>query len=182
MPVHAPGPRLFSSIPFKVLGGKSTTTRKSVNAALNVTAMVDMMTMLVIFLLANFSATGELLLQQRGLQLPTALNEKDLEIAPIITITKESVSFKGDPVAQVPQLMTDESPEWKIIELYDRMQLEKYNFEKQTIPENKKQLLRGLVVLQADKATDAKVLNRVMKTAYAAEYTDVMFAVTKGKK
>ena len=50
------------------------------------------------------------------------------------------------------------------------------------MPEATKQKLRGLVVLQADKSVDAKVLNRVMKTAYAAEYTEVMFAITKKKR
>jgi hypothetical protein len=92
------------------------------------------------------------------------------------------VAFKGDSVADPKALAEDTSAEWKIPELFDRLQLEKFNFEKQDIPDALKTKLRGLVVLQADRSVDAKVLNRVMKTAYAAEYTDVMFAITKKKR
>jgi biopolymer transport protein ExbD len=144
--------------------------------------MVDMMTMLVVFLLSTFSATGELIMSQKGVELPSALNDKELERAPIVTITRDSVSFRGDPVAETKNLLEDQSAEWKIPELFDRLQLEKFNFEKQDISEDLKRKLRGLIVLQADKQVDAKVLNRVMKTAYAAEYTEVMFAITKAKK
>ncbi len=182
MPVHAPGPRLLSSIPFRYLGGKSSGGRKPVNAYLNLVPFIDMFTMLVIFLLATFSATGELLMSQRGIELPKAINDKELQRAPIITITKDAVAFKGDAVADPRALEDDTSAEWKIPELYDRLQLEKFNFEKQDISEDAKKRLRGLIVLQADKAVDAKVLNRVMKTAYAAEYTEVMFAIAKKKK
>jgi biopolymer transport protein ExbD len=182
MPIHAPGPRLLSSVPFRFLGGKRDTARKPVNANLNLVPFIDIMTMLVVFLLSTFSATGELLMSQRGVELPKAINDKELERAPIITITRDSVAFKGDAVADTKALVDDQSAEWKIPELFDRLQLEKFNFEKQDIPEESKARMRGLIVLQADRAVDAKILNRVMKTAYAAEYTEVMFAIAKKKK
>jgi biopolymer transport protein ExbD len=181
MPITVPGPRLGSSIGFKHLAGHGQ-VKKIVNPYLNLTAMIDMFTMLVIFLLSTFSATGELIMSQKGVELPNALNDKELERAPIITITRDTVAFKGDAVADPKALVEDTSSEWKIPELFDRLQLEKFNFEKQDIPDATKAKLRGLVVLQADRAVDAKVLNRVMKTAYAAEYTEVMFAITKKKK
>jgi biopolymer transport protein ExbD len=182
MPVHAPGPRLLSSVPFKFLGGKTGGGRREVNAYLNLTAMVDMMTMLVVFLLSTFSATGELIMSQRGLELPTAINDKELERAAIIVITRDSVTFGTEEVAQTSSLVEDQGTEWKIPELFDMLQLEKFNFEKRDMSEETRRKLRGLIILQADKEVDAKVLNRVMKTAYAAEFTEVMFAITKKKK
>jgi biopolymer transport protein ExbD len=182
MPVQTPGPRLLNSVPFRFLGGKKSGGRKTVNPPLNLIPFVDVFMMIVIFLLGTFSATGELLMQQRGVELPKALNDKELQRAPIVTITRDTVSFKGDSVADAQALMADQSAEWKIPELLDRLQLERFNFEKQDIPEDRKALMRGLLVLQADKGVDAKVLNRVMKTAYAAEYTEVMFAIAKAKK
>jgi biopolymer transport protein ExbD len=182
MPIHTPGPRLLSSVPFRYLGGKHRGGRKSVNAYLNLTAFVDMMTMLVVFLLSTFSATGELIMSQKGLELPSALNDKELERAPIVVISRDSVVFGQEEVASTKALVEDQSAEWKIPELYDMLQLEKFNFEKRDMPEEARRKVRGLIVLQADKDVDAKVLNRVMKTAYAAEYTEVMFAITKKKK
>lgn len=182
MPIHTPGPRLLSSVPFRFLGGKRGDGRKTVNAYLNLTAMVDMMTMLVVFLLSTFSATGELIMSQKGLELPSALNDKELERAPIIIISRDSVTFGQEEVASTKALVEDQSAEWKIPELFDMLQLEKFNFEKRDMSEDLRRKLRGLIVLQGDKDVDAKVLNRVMKTAYAAEYTEVMFAITKKKK
>jgi biopolymer transport protein ExbD len=182
MPIHAPGPRLLSSVPFRFLGGRKSAGQRPVNANLNLIPFIDIMTMLVVFLLGTFSATGELLMSQRGVELPKALNDKELERAPIVTITRDSVSFKGEAVADAKALIEDQSAEWKIPELFDRLQLEKFNFEKQDIPEESKARMRGLLVLQGDRAVDAKILNRVMKTAYAAEYTEVMFAISKKAK
>ena len=182
MSIHVPGPRLLSSIPFQHLGGKGGGGKKAVNASLNLTAMVDMMTMLVVFLLASFSASGEILMSQKGLELPSGVNDKDLERAPIISITQDSIAFKGDPVADPRTIAEDTSLEWKIVELYDRLQIARYEFERQDIPEDQKVALRGMLVLQADKSIEAKVLNRVMKTCYAAEYPNILFAINKKGK
>lgn len=182
MPVHVPGPRLGSSIPFKHLGGRGHGGKKAVFATLNLTAMVDMMTMLVVFLLSTFSASGEILMSQKGIELPDGINNKDLERAPIISITQDSIAFKGDPVADPRTIAEDTSLEWKIVELYDRLQIARYEFERQDIPEEQKVALRGMLVLQADKSIEAKVLNRVMKTCYAAEYPNIMFAINKKGK
>jgi len=149
---------------------------------LNLTAMVDMMTMLVVFLLSTFSATGELLMSQKGVELPVAINDKDLERAAIITITRTEVTFEGEGMGTIESLTDESVTDWKIAPLYERLQLYGYELAKQDMPEQKRAMLRGMVVLQADKGTPAKVLNRIMKTAYAAEFTEVMFAITKKAK
>jgi biopolymer transport protein ExbD len=178
MPIHAPGPRLFDSVPFKHLGGKGKHGKKSVFASLNLTALVDMMTMLVVFLLMTFSATGEILMVQKGLTLPDAAQKEELKRAPIVTITADAITFNGEPMADPRTLAADNSMEWKIIELYERLKVEKQSLELSS-NEDQKNELRGLLILQADKQVDAKVLNRVMKTCYAAEYPNIMFAVNQ---
>jgi biopolymer transport protein ExbD len=178
MPVHSPGPQLFNSVPFKHLGGKGSHGRKGVYASLNLTALVDMMTMLVVFLLMTFSATGEILMVQKGLTLPDATNKDELKRAPIVTITADSITFNGEPMADPRTVAADTSAEWKIVELYERLRVEKTQLELSS-DESKKEQLRGLLILQADKNVDAKVLNRVMKTCYAAEYPNIMFAVNQ---
>ena len=178
MPIHSPGPRLFDSVPFKHLGGKGKHGRKSVMASLNLTALVDMMTMLVVFLLMTFSATGEILMVQKGLTLPDAAQKEELKRAPIVCITADAITFNGEPMADPRTLIADTSMEWKIVELYERLKVEKQQLELSTSDEQKNQL-RGLLILQADKGVDAKVLNRVMKTCYAAEYPNIMFAVNQ---
>jgi biopolymer transport protein ExbD len=179
MPVHAPGPELGQSIPFRYLAKGGGGGKKSVFASLNLTAFVDMMTMLVVFLLMTFSATGELLLTQKGLDLPEALQNEQLKRAPIITISQDAITFNGEPMADPRTLMADSSMEWKVIELYERLKVEHAQFELQSLPEAEKTEMRGFLILQADKLVDAKILNRVMKTAYAAEYPNIMFAINQ---
>lgn len=203
MPIHSPGPHLYESIPFKHLGGKGKHGKKSVTASLNLTAMVDMMTMLVVFLLMTFSATGEILMVQKGIVLPDAENKTQLLRAPIITITKDAITFNGEPMADPRSILADTSIEPRIIDLYERLKAEKIKFEDEYLnasPEMKAQMdgvdaagnkdpskgLRGLIILQADKDTDAKILNRVLHTAYGDPadplYPNVMFAINQRKR
>lgn len=176
MPVHAPGPELGHSIPLRFIS-KNKKARAGVFASLNLTAFVDMMTMLVVFLLMAFSATGELLLTQKGLDLPQALSHADLERAPIITVSLDAITFNGEPMADPRTLAADTSLEWKVVELFERLKVERAQFELQSMDEEAKKKIRGFLILQADKGVDSKILNRIMKTAYAAEYPNIMFAV-----
>ncbi|RMH42985.1 MAG: hypothetical protein D6689_06400 [Deltaproteobacteria bacterium] len=213
MPVHEPGPRLFSSIPFKHLGGGAKGGgRKSANVSLNVVPFVDMMTILVTFLLMTFSATGEIIMAQKGVTLPDASNKDQLRRAPVIVISPDSISFNGEGMGDPRAIDADTSMEWKIVDLYERLRAEKtsfeMNFDKMPDAERKRcqcpagtyfdetkgncepgdpppnaLCLRGLLILQADKATSAKVIGRVLKTAYAADYQNIMFAInTRSRK
>jgi biopolymer transport protein ExbD len=194
MPVHEPGPRLYSAIPFHHLaqvghgGGKG-----GANINLNLTPFVDMMTILVTFLLMVFSASGEILTQQAGLELPAANQQAEIQRAPVITITSQSITFNNEHMAETESVFNDTSPQWKVVELFERMkqenQLFKMNFD--SLPDSEKDRCRnpnpndpikcldGLAILQADKGITAKVINRVIKTANAAGYPAIMFAVDR---
>ena len=85
MAIKAPHAHLYTSIKLEAantkLGGGG---RKSLYQALNLVAYIDMMTILVIFLLMTFSASGEILFVQKNIALPDAQNWTDLERAPVI--------------------------------------------------------------------------------------------------
>jgi biopolymer transport protein ExbD len=198
MPVQSPGPRLYGALPFKHLAqGAKQGSKRPVDVSLNVVPFVDMMTILVCFLLMVFSASGELISAQRGLVLPNATNDKKLKRAPIIIVTRDTITLNGVGLStQVDRIMADEGMEWKLVELYDRLRQEKTSFkmtgfdklpavEKEYCtnpkpnPQPHEVCADGLLIMQADKDTPAKVLNRVLKTAYAAEYPNVMFAVNR---
>ncbi|MBT8492967.1 MAG: biopolymer transporter ExbD [Deltaproteobacteria bacterium] len=196
MSIHTPGPRLYSSVPFKHLAQKDHSGGKAVNVSLNVTPFVDMMTILVTFLLMVFSSTGELLQAQKGLKLPDATVQKDLRTAPVIVVTSDRLDLEGKTMAMLEDIQNDSSMEWKIVSLYDELRARKTRFKLEfdslpdiekdrcldsnnPSPDPKDMCLDGLVILQADKETSAKVLNRILKTAYAAEFQNIMFAVNR---
>lgn len=208
MTIHEPGSRLFSSIPFKFLGGAKGTGKKQTDIYLNVVPFVDMMTILTTFLLMSFSASGEIIMAQKGVKLPDATNKSQLRKAPVIVISPDAITFNGEGMGDPRALDVDTSMEWKIVELYERLRAEKtafeMHFDQMSDGEKKKcrcppgswysanddrcepgeapptqMCLRGLLILQADKRTSAKVINRVLKTCYAADYRNIMFAINQ---
>lgn len=175
MPIHVPHSRLFSSIKLHVISNKlGHGGRKAVDQALNLVAYIDMMTMLVIFLLMSFSATGEIAFVQKNLVLPDAQNWSDLERAPVISLTPDVVTLDGRQVATGEELLADSATgDAKITELHENLVTMKNNYKLLHPSED----FPGIVIVQADKAVEFKMLKKVMYTAALAGYQNVNFAV-----
>src|SRR3982751_105584 len=108
MPIHAPHAQLYNSVKLEVAKAKlGKAGRKSLYENLNLVAYIDMMTMLVIFLLMSFSATGEILFVQKNIVLPEAQNWTDLERAPVIAVSADVVTLNGQQMATMDQLNQD---------------------------------------------------------------------------
>ncbi len=177
MPIVQPGkrpaPRFAKS---KVFGGKLLRGRRSVNAELNVVPMVDMMTMLVIFLLQQFSATGEVLYMQKDIKLPEAAHGQTIEVAPVIAISSEHVVVGGQKVADVRDLDSDQAM-MNIQGLEERLRDDKkrWDFIHQNDPDREK-AWKGDVNIQADVKVPFRILKRVMYSAAQAGYYNINFA------
>ncbi len=200
MAIHKAGPRLYRSVPFKHLakGGAHGTARSS-NVALNLTPFVDMMTILVTFLLIVFSTSGELIKAQKNLELPKAENKEKLQEAPIITITRSDLSFEGTQVATLDSLLKDDNPQMKIEALFLKLDARGKKIKETTalgglkdkrakkacddakagIVSNDYLCPEGLVILQADEDTDARIITMVVTTAKYANFDNILFAVKK---
>ena len=201
MPVHAAGPRIYHSVRFKHLVKKSgsSAVSRSANISLNLTPFVDMMTILVTFLLMVFSSTGQLLQAQTGLDLPLADSRDTLQQAPVIIVTKTEITYQGQLVATTESVLRDDSPTFKIDALFERLQAAAQkiktdidtgsgHYDKALMKacEDAKQNIRpqpgkicpdGLAILQADESTDARLINKIVNTAKAAGFDNLLFAV-----
>jgi biopolymer transport protein ExbD len=199
MPVHKAGPRLYHSVPFKHLvhkAGSAAGSRAS-NISLNLTPFVDMMTILVTFLLMVFSSTGQLLQAQKGLELPMAESHDTLQLAPVIQVTKSEIVYQGQLVATVESVMRDDSPTFKIDALFERLDAASKKIKEEIgLGKGDKHLLKaceeakqnirpqpgkicpdGLAILQADETTDVRLINKIVNTAKAAGFDNLLFAV-----
>jgi len=199
MAVHSAGARLYQSVKFKHLvrqSGSAAGGRAS-NISLNLTPFVDMMTILVCFLLMVFSATGQLLQAQKGLELPIAQSHDTLQQAPVIIVTKSEITYQGQLVATVDSVLRDDSPTFKIDALFERLDAAAKKIrEDVAMGRQPKDLLKacedaksnlrpapgkicpdGLAILQADEATDARLINKIVNTAKAAGFDNLLFAV-----
>lgn len=199
MPVHAAGSRLYHSVPFKHLVRKSGSAAgsRASNISLNLTPFVDMMTILVTFLLMVFAAEGQLLQAQKGLELPMAESRDTLQLAPVIIVTKSEISYQGQLVATTESVLRDDSPTFKIDALYERLDAAAKKIKEEVglgkMPkdlakacEEAKQNIRptagricpdGLAILQADQTTDVRLINKIVNTAKAAGFDNLLFAV-----
>jgi biopolymer transport protein ExbD len=199
MAVHTTGPRLYASVKFKHLVKKSGSAAgsRASNIALNLTPFVDMMTILVTFLLMVFSSTGELLQAQKGLDLPTALSRETLQQAPVIIVTKSEITYQGQLVATVESVLRDDSPTFKIDALFERLDAAAKKIKEDVaLGKQPKDLIKacddaksnirpapgkicpdGLAILQADESTDARLVNKIVNTAKAAGFDNLLFAV-----
>jgi biopolymer transport protein ExbD len=175
--IEPPGPRLKKNIDLKFVRAAAH-GKKTMYAELNLTSMVDMLTILTVFLLMTFSASGELLQVQKNIILPEAQNWKDLEAAPIIAISKDSVTLDGHMVADATVLNQENTADWKIVELHDTLVTLKNNY-KLLHPSDE---WKGMVIVQADKGVDFKVVKKVMYSCAIAGYQNVNFAVQQKAK
>jgi len=200
MAVHAAGPRLYRSIRFHHLvkhTGSAAGGRAS-NISLNLVPFVDMMTILVCFLLMVFSANGQLLQAQKGLELPIAQSHDTLQEAPVIIVTRNEITYQGQSIITTELALKDDSAAFKIDLLYERLEaaarkikedvglgrkydkklLEACEKARNNIrPEPGKVCPDGLAILQADESTDARLINKIVNTAKAAGFDNLLFAV-----
>ena len=70
-------------------------------AYLNITPMMDMMTILLVFLLKQFSVQAASMSMSEGLQLPTSSIEAQRPLAVNVTITQNAILVEGDGVTTV---------------------------------------------------------------------------------
>ena len=160
----------------RILGGKMKNGRKSTNAELNVVPMVDMMTMLVIFLLQQFSSTGEVLYMQKDIRLPDARHGQIIEVAPVVTISSAEIAVVGVKVADLADLEADSNSGYlNVPGLEEKLRDEKkrWDFIHQQDPEKK---WEGQVNIQADKAVPFRIVKRVMYSCGVAGYFSVNLA------
>jgi len=175
MPIRVPQSHLYSSVTLEAAKAKLTHAgRKSLYEALNLVAYIDMMTMLVIFLLMSFQASGEILFIQKNIVMPEAQNWTALERAPLIGLTKDVVTLDGVQVATGDDLSKDSATgDAKLSELHDRLVTLKNNY-KLLHPDEE---FKGIAIVQADKTVEFKALKKVMSSAATAGYQNVNFAV-----
>ena len=175
MPIKKPSKVLLRNVPLnfvskKVGGGGS----KSVNHEIPLIPFIDFLIVLVVFLLASFSATGELLAQKPNLTMPDAVNAIRLEIAPVIAIDSIVVTLDGRRIADTQSLAGDAKME-RIEPLIENLQTLQRNWSML----HPQEPFPGMVVMQADKKTDYRVIKKIMFSASQAGYANVSFAVNK---
>lgn len=188
MPIHRPGERhRYHNILSRRKG------KRGVTAILSLTAMVDMFTVLAIFLLQNYNVKDFLVYTPKEVTLPKAQSIKELKPAFVVTISNKEILLDKTAVASFAEVQTQQ--EWLIKSLYDQLQQglikskQEYESKLQSKLKNAVEDARGekdedpfawkKITIQSDKDIDFLTVKKVMYTVTEAGAGEINFAVIK---
>ena len=179
-PISVPGRRLLSHLPLEFVTKKvSGGGHKSVNHEIPLIPFIDFLLCIVLFLLASFSASGELPLD-KSVRLPSADNVEDMTQAPMIAVAGQMILVDGIP-AGTTRPVKEANRMQKLDELFNLLKGRREVY-KQINPGKE---FHGIAVLQVDREVEAVVVKSVFQTAALAGYPNVSFMVKNrggGKK
>ncbi len=144
--------------------------------SLRLTSMIDMFTILLVFLLKSFSAEGEIMTVARDLRLPESTAQKPPQTASIIAITQDWILLDGNRIITTREVLEGKGA------IVRPLQEELIRLRKLT--EGIAQISRGLeftgnVVIQGDKTIPFEVLRKIMYTCGSVGYNNMLLAVTR---
>jgi biopolymer transport protein ExbD len=136
---------------------------------LNITSMIDMFTLMVVFLLKNYSAQGQLVTPATNLMLPTSSIEKNAGEALSVKVSQTNIMVENTIVVNASgyqAVMTQK--DFMIQPLYEV--LKKYSDEARKSAEMFKTEFSGKISIQGDVSIPYNVLTRIMYTCGQAGY------------
>jgi biopolymer transport protein ExbD len=172
--ISVPGRRLMHQIPLsfvqkKVAGGGG----KAVNHEIPLIPFIDFLLCIVLFLLASFSASGELPID-KSITLPSAENVEDMKEAPMVAITGTQILVDGNPAGST-RAIEDANRLQKVEQLFDILKA-KRDLWTQVNPGRE---FPGICLLQVDEKVPALIVKSVFQTAAFAGYPNVSFMVRR---
>lgn len=185
MPIHVPGLRSRR--------GHATGSSRSAVAVLNMTAMVDMFTVLCVFLLQNYATTNQVLPMPEAVSLPAAHETKELKPSNVVVVSTDGIIVNNVKVAEF--LSVKEQQDWLVKPLVETIQrsIQEGEAKKQTVGSqmrtavnDAKQLPKSdepddfrKLTIQADKNIDFLTVKKIMFSVTEAGVQEINFAVIK---
>lgn len=139
---------------------------------LNLNSMMDMLSIILVFLLANISADEKDFVLAQDLTLPNSTSKLGFVKAVQVKLTTKDLMVEDQFVAKVSKgkIVGTKIEGDKIVQLYNMLQ--RYRaFSKESA--------KDIVILQADKRHPFETLNQVLRTAAMAGYPNFRLAIQK---
>jgi len=131
--------------------------KKHLVATVILTSLIDAFSILVIYLLVNFSNSGEILYMSKDMQLPAAAQSEQLHRSTLVKIEKGQLYIEEKPITSgqlVNQLVA---------------------IKKKLVDENSED--KNSLTVQADKRVKYKMLNEIVLAGSHAGFSEIRFAV-----
>lgn len=163
---------------------------------LNITAMVDMFTVLTVFLLQNYATTNQVLPLDESVNLPMAKETKELKPSNVVVLTNEGLSLGNQKIADFRTIK--EQQDWMIKPLAEKIQqvIKDGDARKASLGNKIRDAVSQAknpngsaapaepddyrkITVQADKTIDFLTVKKVMFTVTEAGIQEINFAVIK---
>lgn len=148
---------------------------------IQITSMVDMFVILLVFLLKSYSTSPVNLTPNDKLTLPASSASKDPVDALKMVVSKTAIYVEDQKIVdltdgKIDPNLVDPSDTQFIRSLFN--ELDQQAKKSRTIASKNSELeFDGKVILQADRGLNYEILKKVMYTSMMAGYSDVKFAV-----
>lgn len=150
---------------------------------LNITPMMDMMTIILVFLLKSFSSSTSTLTFDANLQVPPSITQLKPKEAIAITVTKKVILVEGDAIAPInagkvdPAVKRDGENGYYISPLVDT--LEKHSRREKKVAELTGAAWEAQLMIIADQTTPYRLLTEVLYSAGQAGYANYRLLVLR---
>lgn len=145
-------------------------TRRTIVVGLMLTSMVDMFSLLVIFLLQSFSNSPEVMAMTKGIVLPAAVSAAAPIDAPLLTITENEILVDQKSMGNIQEVLAKpEALVKSLVEMRDAWQMR-----------HKAEAFKGDIHLQADRNLSSTLISQLIGIVNSQGYASVHLAVVNG--
>jgi biopolymer transport protein TolR len=137
---------------------------------------IDMMTILVVFLLAH-TADVDILPNTKAIAIPQSISDRKPSAAVVVMITKDSVFVDGQLVGSLQDVIANKGPFFAPLKNALMAQNDRTLRAAQ-----QSDIAKREVTIMGDKSTPYSVLKKIMLTCSEAEYGKVSFAVVERER
>jgi biopolymer transport protein ExbD len=144
--------------------------------ALNLTALMDILSNLLFFLLAAYAAQATEVENKAEMHLPSSTSQVRLQVQLTISITQHGIEVADTHVTPIEkgQLVEPTDEEGRIPSLYAKL----LSIKERRAQSGREQTGEASgILLLADRDTDSDVVSKVLKTAGYAGFVNVRFGV-----
>jgi biopolymer transport protein TolR len=137
---------------------------------------IDMMTILVVFLLAH-TADVDILPNTKNISIPQSISDRKPSAAVVVLITRDSLFVDGVLVGSLQEVIANQGPFFAPLKTALMSQNDRSIRSAQQTDIAKRE-----VTIMGDKSTPYSVLKKIMLTCSEAEYGKVSFAVVERER
>lgn len=161
-----------------MFGGKKK--RSAEGFALNITSMMDMFTIILVFLLHSFSSEDQDVKLRTEIKLPTSISERAFKKTVQVFLSDSALIVEDEVVAKLKdgKIADAKVKGNKIFPLFNTLEKKRARIMEETAASGKNADDETVILFMADENADFAVINKVMKTCGMAGFANFQFAVS----